>query len=570
MLSPPKRARASADAPSAASIELVGGLAEKPSAIAKFRDGRLTDVEVVAADGTAFHAHALCITSGSEYFERLLAGERWADTAGRPLSLPEVPKQGLAACLEFIYTGSCTVANEAELIVVLQAAAYLQIRPLVDAAAKAMSAHLSATTALAFWAVADRQGLSQLAADAVSAAARHFEQIAASPAWLSAPAEMVHVLVASDRLKVADEEAVYSAAVTWLHAQAPPPAEDDALALLRLVRFPLLSREFVQETVHNEPLLRTFAGMQMLSNYFFGALHGDSARRRMGFEQLYIVGGYDGSDALATFHRFDSMANVWEAMAPMSTARSGLAAAAVDGKLYVMDGADDDGHGLSSVERYDLAKNAWEAVAPMSTARYALAAAAVDGKLYVMGGADADGHTLSSVEQYDSTANVWEAMPSMSTARSGLAAVAVDGKLYVMGGNDTDDESSLSSVERYDLAKNAWEAVAPMSTARDGFAAAAVDGKLYVMGGFDGQNRLSSVERYDPATNAWEAVAPMSTARSCSAAAVFDGKLYVMGGHDGKNWLSSVEQYDPAKNEWVTMASMVLNTGTHSLCAVSL
>jgi len=570
---PPSRKRArraSADAPSAASIELVGGLAEKPSAIAKFRDGRLTDVEVVAADGTAFHAHALCITSGSEYFERLLAGERWADTAGRPLSLPEVPKQGLAACLEFIYTGSCTVANEAELIVVLQAAAYLQIRPLVDAAAKAMSAHLSATTALAFWAVADRQGLSQLAADAVSAAARHFEQIAASPAWLSAPAEMVHVLVASDRLKVADEEAVYSAAVTWLHAQAPPPAEDDALALLRLVRFPLLSREFVQETVHNEPLLRTFAGMQMLSNYFFGALHGDSARRRMGFEQLYIVGGYDGSDALATFHRFDSMANVWEAMAPMSTARSGLAAAAVDGKLYVMDGADDDGHGLSSVERYDLAKNAWEAVAPMSTARYALAAAAVDGKLYVMGGADADGHTLSSVEQYDSTANVWEAMPSMSTARSGLAAVAVDGKLYVMGGNDTDDESSLSSVERYDLAKNAWEAVAPMSTARDGFAAAAVDGKLYVMGGFDGQNRLSSVERYDPATNAWEAVAPMSTARSCSAAAVFDGKLYVMGGHDGKNWLSSVEQYDPAKNEWVTMASMVLNTGTHSLCAVSL
>eukprot|EP00900_Chrysochromulina_parva_P013139 jgi/Chrpa1/21826/Chrysochromulina_OHIO_Genome00024866-RA len=68
-----KRARASADAPSAASIELVGGLAEKPSTIAKFRDGRLTDVKVLAADGTAFHAHALCITSGSEYFERLLA-----------------------------------------------------------------------------------------------------------------------------------------------------------------------------------------------------------------------------------------------------------------------------------------------------------------------------------------------------------------------------------------------------------------------------------------------------------------------------------------------------------------
>ena len=404
----------------------MGGLAEKPSTIAKFRDGRLTDVEVVAADGTAFHAHALCITSGSEYFERLLAGERWADTAGRPLSLPEVPKQGLAACLEFIYTGSCALADEAELIVVLEAAAYLQIPPLVDAAAKAMSAHLSAATALAFWAVADRQGLSQLAADAVSAAARHFEQIAATPAWLSAPAETVRVLLASDRLKVADEEAVYSAAVKWLHAQAPPPAEDDALALLRLVRFPLLRREFVQETVHNEPLLRTFAGMQMLSRSLLGALHGDSARRRMGSEQLYMVGGFDGSDALATFYRYDSMANVWEAMAPMSTAR------------------------------------------------------------------------------YDSAA------------------------------------------------------------------AAVVDGKLYVMGGRDGPNRLSSVERYDPAKNAWEAVAPMSAARQAPAVAVFDGKLYVMGGRDGQNWLSSVERYDPARNEWVAMASMALNTGTSSLCAVSM
>jgi len=327
---PPSRKRvrrASADAPSAASIELVGGLAEKPSTIAKFRDGRLTDVEVVAADGTAFHAHALCITSGSEYFERLLAGERWADTAAPTLSLPEVPRRGLAACLEFIYTGSCALADEAELIVVLEAAAYLQIPPLVDAAAKAMSAHLSAATALAFWAVADRQGLSQLAADAVSAAARHFEQIAATPAWLSAPAETVRVLLASDRLKVADEEAVYSAAVKWLHAQAPPPAEDDALALLRLVRFPLLRREFVQETVHNEPLLGTFAGMRMLSQSLLGALHGDPMHRRVGFQKLYCVGGnlWEGKDS-PTFNRYDFLSNRWEAMAPMAMAPCGVPA----------------------------------------------------------------------------------------------------------------------------------------------------------------------------------------------------------------------------------------------------
>ena len=37
----------------------------------KFRGGRLTDGGGGAADGTSFRAHALCLTSGSEYFGHL-------------------------------------------------------------------------------------------------------------------------------------------------------------------------------------------------------------------------------------------------------------------------------------------------------------------------------------------------------------------------------------------------------------------------------------------------------------------------------------------------------------------
>jgi N-acetylneuraminic acid mutarotase len=49
----------------------------------------------------------------------------------------------------------------------------------------------------------------------------------------------------------------------------------------------------------------------------------------------------------------------------MSTARSAQAAAAVDGKLYVMGGYDGQNR-LSSVERYDPAKNEWVAMASMA------------------------------------------------------------------------------------------------------------------------------------------------------------------------------------------------------------
>jgi kelch-like protein 17 (actinfilin)/kelch-like protein 20 len=108
----------------------------------------------------------------------------------------------------------------------------------------------------------------------------------------------------------------------------------------------------------------------------------------------------------------------------MSAARIGLAAAAVNGKLYVMGGF--DGQSLSSVERYDPAKNAWEAVAPMSTARSAPAAAVVDGTLYVTGGYDGQ-NWLSSVERYDPAKDEWVTMASMAlyTGTSTLCAVSL-------------------------------------------------------------------------------------------------------------------------------------------------
>ena len=78
-----------------------------------------------------------------------------------------------------------------------------------------------------------------------------------------------------------------------------------------------------------------------------------------------------------------------------------------------MGGAHDSQHRLSSVELYDASTNAWEAVAPMSTARVCPAAAAIDGKLYVMGGYNGQ-NQLSSVERYDPATDEWAAITSMA------------------------------------------------------------------------------------------------------------------------------------------------------------
>ena len=103
-----------------------------------------------------------------------------------------------------------------------------------------------------------------------------------------------------------------------------------------------------------------------------------------------MVGGRnDGYDHISSVERYDPEANAWEAVAPMSTGRRWAVAAAIDGKLYVVGGAQKHStDGLSSVVRYDPQSNAWEVVAPHPIGKiYASAAAVLEGKLYVMGGA---------------------------------------------------------------------------------------------------------------------------------------------------------------------------------------
>ena len=113
-----KRARASASASASASaaadadasgspIVLSGGAAEKPRTVDKYRSGAHTDVELQAADGSAFRAHALCLMAGSEYMEALFA-RGWSDARG-PIKLGELAPGALAACLDFIYTGRCAL-----------------------------------------------------------------------------------------------------------------------------------------------------------------------------------------------------------------------------------------------------------------------------------------------------------------------------------------------------------------------------------------------------------------------------------------------------------------------------
>ena len=79
---------------------------------------------------------------------------------------------------------------------------------------------------------------------------------------------------------------------------------------------------------------------------------------------------------LSSVEVFDPQTNAWTPRAPMSTGHSGVSMAAVQGKLYVA-GGHDGNNSLATAEAFDPQQNRWEAVAPMAQGRHSFAVAAL-------------------------------------------------------------------------------------------------------------------------------------------------------------------------------------------------
>ncbi|KAJ9592761.1 hypothetical protein L9F63_015572, partial [Diploptera punctata] len=134
---------------------------------------------------------------------------------------------------------------------------------------------------------------------------------------------------------------------------------------------------------------------------------------------LYAIGGYDGTDRLASGECYHPENNEWNMIKPMKTKRSGAGIAALNQYIYIVGGYDGQRQ-LKTVERYDTENNSWDMVAGIHIARSALSVTVLDGKLYAMGGYD--GQTfLNIVEIYDPERDVWEPGHPLTNGRSGHA-----------------------------------------------------------------------------------------------------------------------------------------------------
>ena len=110
----------------------------------------------------------------------------------------------------------------------------------------------------------------------------------------------------------------------------------------------------------------------------------------------------------------------------------------MSGKVYAIGGRlnGDYGRNLSVTEVYDPATNRWSKAADLPTARSGITASEIGGRVYVFGGEGKEG-TFRENEAYDPAHDAWQAMAPMPTGRHGLGSAVVQGRIHVISGGPT-------------------------------------------------------------------------------------------------------------------------------------
>lgn len=120
--------------------------------------------------------------------------------------------------------------------------------------------------------------------------------------------------------------------------------------------------------------------------------------------------------------------------------------------------------------------SSWMTGASIPTARSEIAGAALDGKIYVVGGFDNNGRSSDSVEVYDVIADNWTTGESLPQPLDHTAAASFDGKLYVVGGGYLNRADLSDKLFIYDPSTKSWTEGANLPSARGALTANFVKG----------------------------------------------------------------------------------------------
>ncbi|MFA6603216.1 MAG: kelch repeat-containing protein [Patescibacteria group bacterium] len=247
----------------------------------------------------------------------------------------------------------------------------------------------------------------------------------------------------------------------------------------------------------------------------------------------------------------------WLLARPMPTARVGLAATQINGRIYAIGGVDRWGQTVKTVEVFDTFTNSWSAAPGLPVPLHRAAAVAQGGLVYVIGGLQ--GAALKPTDGlyiYDPKTSSWTAGPAIPQLIGGALAIATDDQIHVFGGRNS--FGSLGTHFVFDILAGQWSKADDMISVREGMAGDEFGGHIYLAAGRSGSRALNlgTFESFDLAAEQWDALEALPTPRGNLGAAYVKGRLYVFGGEGMSSALDQIEAYDAGRHVWQSVGRL--------------
>ncbi|MGH2726470.1 MAG: Kelch repeat-containing protein, partial [Actinomycetota bacterium] len=191
----------------------------------------------------------------------------------------------------------------------------------------------------------------------------------------------------------------------------------------------------------------------------------------------------------------------------------------------------------------------WKRIADSpEPARQEIAAAVVEGRVWIVGGMDANGRATGAVHVWNEGANNWTPDVPLPVRVHHAMAAELNGKLFVIGGFFDGGEASDRT---FILEGGAWKDGPTLRRPRAAGAAVSLRGRIVLVGGVSGREHVEPVEISDG--SGWRDGAPIPSPRDHVGAATDGSFVYVAGGRRSGEHFATFDRYDLEKDRWVSL-----------------